>query len=297
MSNFTKPSVLIFIRSDWQASSFAIFARFMTSKILSGFSRSALRIFSRSFNITGTPVSIDGMAVRATICKLVECDLAHTSPQLAAFSFCERLPFRNGRLAICSRSMRRAIRGNILTNHVEKGDQSCHVEPLFRLLHPLSLASGALRPFQLTPSHIVVAPVAPALLALASIMVVSTMVRVRRGVAAVRRGVAVGVGAAAVGAGSVRSVRSLSLRILSVSGLLLEPAPARRVDPRPGRTSYSGDDEARRWPRSHTPKAITTAPARANQVMAYCRWSSLRWTSSAPGFGMPLAGTGCSRST
>jgi hypothetical protein len=49
----------------------------MTSKILSGFSRSALRIFSRSFNITGTPVSIDGMAARGKICKLVEYDLTY----------------------------------------------------------------------------------------------------------------------------------------------------------------------------------------------------------------------------
>jgi len=65
----------------------------------------------------------------------------------------------------------------ILRNHGEKGDQSCHVEALFRLLHPLSLASGALRPFQLTPSHIVVALVAPALLALASITVASTGVQ------------------------------------------------------------------------------------------------------------------------
>ena len=28
--------------------------------------------------------------------------------------------------------------------------------------------------------------------------------------------------------------------------------------------------------------------ASTNQVMAYCRWSSLRWTWSGPGFGMPL---------
>jgi hypothetical protein len=40
-----------------------------------------------------------------------------------------------------------------------KGDQSCHVEPLSRLLHPSSLALDALRPFQLTPSHIVAAGV------------------------------------------------------------------------------------------------------------------------------------------
>jgi hypothetical protein len=96
MSNFTKPSVLIFIRSDWQASSFAIFARFMTSKILSGFSRSALRIFSRSFNITGTPVSIDGMAVRGKICKLVRCDLAHAA-STRRFFFLRNVAFRNGR--------------------------------------------------------------------------------------------------------------------------------------------------------------------------------------------------------
>jgi len=29
--------------------------------------------------------------------------------------------------------------------------------------------------------------------------------------------------------------------------------------------------EIRLWPRNHIPNAITTAPARANQVMAYCR--------------------------
>jgi hypothetical protein len=57
-----------------------------------------------------------------------------------------------------------------------------------------------------------------------------------------------------------------------------------------------GSQDAARRPRSHTPNAITTAPASANQVMAYCRWSSLRWTSSGPGLGMPLSGTGCSRS-
>jgi phenylpropionate dioxygenase-like ring-hydroxylating dioxygenase large terminal subunit len=52
ISNFTKPSSRIFNRRDWQASSFTTLARFMTSYSLSGFSRSALRIFSRSFNTT-----------------------------------------------------------------------------------------------------------------------------------------------------------------------------------------------------------------------------------------------------
>src|SRR5207244_6469063 len=35
----------------------------------------------------------------------------------------------------------------------------------------------------------------------------------------------------------------------------------------------------RRCTRSQTPNAITTAAASSNQVMAYCRWSSLRWRS------------------
>jgi hypothetical protein len=35
-----------------------------------------------------------------------------------------------------------------------EGDWSCPVEPSLRLLHPLSLASPVLRPFQLTPLHI-----------------------------------------------------------------------------------------------------------------------------------------------
>ncbi len=48
--------------------------------------------------------------------------------------------------------------------------------------------------------------------------------------------------------------------------------------------------------RNHTPKAITTANASVNQVMAYCRWSSLRWTCSGPGFGTPFCGAGDSRS-
>src|SRR5216684_6152598 len=52
ISNFTKPSSRIFSRRDWQASSFTTLARFMTSWTLSGFSRSALRIFSRSFSTT-----------------------------------------------------------------------------------------------------------------------------------------------------------------------------------------------------------------------------------------------------
>jgi hypothetical protein len=48
ISNFTEPSSRIFNRSDWQDSSFVTLARLMISKTLSGFSRSALRIFSRS---------------------------------------------------------------------------------------------------------------------------------------------------------------------------------------------------------------------------------------------------------
>jgi hypothetical protein len=51
----------------------------------------------------------------------------------------------------------------------KKGNQSCHVEPLFRLPHSLSLASRVLRLFQLTPSHI---EEALALVALAFITVV-----------------------------------------------------------------------------------------------------------------------------
>src|SRR5215472_2484950 len=52
ISNFTKPSSRIFNRRDWQVSSFTTLARFMISYTLSGFSRSALRIFSRSFSTT-----------------------------------------------------------------------------------------------------------------------------------------------------------------------------------------------------------------------------------------------------
>ena len=48
----TKPSSRIFNRRDWQVSSFTTLARFMTSYTLSGFSRSALRIFSRSLGAT-----------------------------------------------------------------------------------------------------------------------------------------------------------------------------------------------------------------------------------------------------
>jgi hypothetical protein len=51
MSNFTKPSSLIFSKSDWHASSFEIFARFITSKTFCGFSRNALKILSRSLVI------------------------------------------------------------------------------------------------------------------------------------------------------------------------------------------------------------------------------------------------------
>jgi hypothetical protein len=51
ISNFIKPSSLILNSSNWQDSSFEILARLMTSKALSGFSRSALRIFSRSLII------------------------------------------------------------------------------------------------------------------------------------------------------------------------------------------------------------------------------------------------------
>src|SRR6516164_172191 len=47
---------------------------------------------------------------------------------------------------------------------------------------------------------------------------------------------------------------------------------------------------------AHIPNAIITTPASANQVMAYCMWSSRKCTSSGPGFGMPLSGTGVSRS-
>ena len=58
-------------------------------------------------------------------------------------------------------------------------DQSCRVEPLFRLLHPLSLASCALRLFQLTPSHTeeALALVALAFTTVVSIAVASTVVQ------------------------------------------------------------------------------------------------------------------------
>src|SRR6266436_4848765 len=52
ISNFTAPSSRIFNRRDWQASSFTTLARLMISRTVSAFSRSALRIFSRSFSIT-----------------------------------------------------------------------------------------------------------------------------------------------------------------------------------------------------------------------------------------------------
>src|SRR3984957_18930119 len=53
-----------------------------------------------------------------------------------------------------------------------KGDQSCHVEPSSRLLHPSSLALDALRRFQLTPLRTAVA-VALVLVVLAFITVAS----------------------------------------------------------------------------------------------------------------------------
>jgi len=51
ISKFTEPSSRIFNRRDWQTSSFTTLARFITPWTLSGFSRSALRIFSRSFSM------------------------------------------------------------------------------------------------------------------------------------------------------------------------------------------------------------------------------------------------------
>src|SRR4051812_351951 len=53
MSNFTAPSSRIFNRSDWQSSWFLMFTRFMMSKVFRGFSRRAIRIFSRS--VIGVP--------------------------------------------------------------------------------------------------------------------------------------------------------------------------------------------------------------------------------------------------
>jgi hypothetical protein len=52
-------------------------------------------------------------------------------------------------------------------------DQSCRVEPLFRLLYRLSLASRALRLFQLMPSHI-----EEALALVVSALVVSALIAV-----------------------------------------------------------------------------------------------------------------------
>jgi hypothetical protein len=62
-------------------------------------------------------------------------------------------------------------------------DQSCRVDPLFRLLHPLSLASRVLRLFQLTPSHTeeALALVALALTTVVSIAVASTVVQLYAG--------------------------------------------------------------------------------------------------------------------
>jgi hypothetical protein len=84
-------------------------------------------------------------------------------------------------------------RGTIFGIHDQKGgrtwfgvrtvsprkDQSCRVEPLFRLLHPLSLASCALRLFQLTPSHTeeALALVASAFTTVGSIAVASIVVQ------------------------------------------------------------------------------------------------------------------------
>src|SRR5712664_2314860 len=48
ISNLTEPSPRIFNSSDWQDSSFLTLARLMISKTFSGFSRSALKMFSRS---------------------------------------------------------------------------------------------------------------------------------------------------------------------------------------------------------------------------------------------------------
>jgi hypothetical protein len=63
ISNFTTPSSRIFNSRAWQASSLTMLARFFISKALSGFSRSALRICSRSFSM---PDSKHGVANRAS---------------------------------------------------------------------------------------------------------------------------------------------------------------------------------------------------------------------------------------
>ena len=55
ISNLTKPSSRIFKRRAWQASAFATLARLVIWWTLSGFSPSALRIFSRSFSTGGAP--------------------------------------------------------------------------------------------------------------------------------------------------------------------------------------------------------------------------------------------------
>jgi hypothetical protein len=57
-----------------------------------------------------------------------------------------------------------------------KGDQSCQLEPFSRLLQPSSLALDALRPFQLTPSHIAEGVVALASTTLAFTAVAFTTV-------------------------------------------------------------------------------------------------------------------------
>jgi hypothetical protein len=62
ISNFIEPSSRILNSRDWQDSSFEILARLMISKTLSGFSRSALRIFSRSPIIRFAPFLHAGLA-------------------------------------------------------------------------------------------------------------------------------------------------------------------------------------------------------------------------------------------
>jgi hypothetical protein len=62
---------------------------------------------------------------------------------------------------------------NILISWLSaKGNQTCHVEPLFRSLHPLSSVSDLLRLFQLMPRHII----AVASIVVGSIVVAFTVV-------------------------------------------------------------------------------------------------------------------------
>jgi hypothetical protein len=89
-------------------------------------------------------------------------------------------PHRNGavfRRRACGDPCKRLLSHS--AESAEKGYQSCHVEPFSHLLHPLSLASGSLGLFQLTPPHIAVVSTAAVSIAVAFTAVASTVVYAR----------------------------------------------------------------------------------------------------------------------